>query len=110
MSQALLILAVAISGIGTLRGRVGLFEMGRRVIQGEHQPGHVPEATHASESVFGVEQGGTGPALDYLPDAPSLDVSGTRAVRRAIPTDLSKRVHPLSLYTAARRPSPAVAR
>ena len=36
--------------MGTLCGPLGLFEMCRRVNQGEHQPGNVPEATHASEA------------------------------------------------------------
>ena len=66
-----------------LRGLVRLIEMSGRVIQGEHQTRHVMEASHASEAPFGIEQCGTDPALDHLPAAPALDVSGV-ALDRAV--------------------------
>ena len=60
-----------------------MFETSGRVIQGEHQPRHVPETAHASEALFGVQQGGTDPTLDHLPASPALDVSGV-ALDRAV--------------------------
>ena len=54
-----------------------------RSVQDAHQARHVTEASHPSETPFGLQSSGTDPALNHLPATPSPDVAGV-ALDRAV--------------------------
>ena len=78
MSQALLKFGGGgLLGFGFYAAISGCLDGAEGVVEGEHQSGHFPEASHPSEAPFGVEQGSTQPALDHLPAAFSANVTET---------------------------------